>query len=442
MSDEYTDPNDNIDPFDPRLIGASRHHAVGENYGGSWHEEHHDKNGDYVGPPWPEDMSHHLHSNPAQAPYSAGYHAARHPAFVDVEDSLGVAQSAWTNAGGESTGSVDFSSFEDGWMDSINGIPHMFLEPKAHQSYLDAGDSLRMFNPKRLRDHFDSVRNPTVPYTDPDEQQDPFDPRLLGASLRLDMADLIRLAGDGMSWEDTMRHIDEALAGGEPEDHSDYSTDYYHEPDDDDVSDDDEHERMDHYHDKWFDQLPDSHKRWVRETNDEAMLFDFQRYYDHHANEGAPYTLTPLPEHEKMRQQRGYMKRMRQLEPHLDQYLNPEGGGRTASLLDYADVIRLAGDGMSWEDTMAHIDSVLAEGDNPTHQDDELAKGVPSWYMAHDDDDGPYDDPSRECDACGAVDNKDNMYVTDSEKDGSLQWHCDPCAERIYQRKRSERGVS
>lgn len=31
--------------------------------------------------------------------------------------------------------------------------------------------------------------------------------------------------------------------------------------------------------------------------------------------------------------------------------------------LDYADIIRLAGDGMSWEDTMAHIDSVLAEGE-------------------------------------------------------------------------------
>lgn len=30
-----------------------------------------------------------------------------------------------------------------------------------------------------------------------------------------------------------------------------------------------------------------------------------------------------------------------------------------------ADVIRLAGDGMSWEDTMAHIDKVLAEGERP-----------------------------------------------------------------------------
>lgn len=34
--------------------------------------------------------------------------------------------------------------------------------------------------------------------------------------------------------------------------------------------------------------------------------------------------------------------------------------------LDPADIYRLAGDGMSWEDTMAHIDHVLAKTDHPT----------------------------------------------------------------------------
>ena len=49
---------------------------------------------------------------------------------------------------------------------------------------------------------------------DPDEHQDPFDPRLLGAS-RLDPADIYRLAGDGLSYEDTMKYINEQLAAGD-----------------------------------------------------------------------------------------------------------------------------------------------------------------------------------------------------------------------------------
>ena len=41
--------------------------------------------------------------------------------------------------------------------------------------------------------------------------------------------DRAHLAGDGMSWDDTMAHIDQVLAEGEPRDRSDYSTDYYHD---------------------------------------------------------------------------------------------------------------------------------------------------------------------------------------------------------------------
>lgn len=36
------------------------------------------------------------------------------------------------------------------------------------------------------------------------------------SGLQLDLADIYRLAGDGMSWEDTMAHIDQVLAEGEP----------------------------------------------------------------------------------------------------------------------------------------------------------------------------------------------------------------------------------
>jgi hypothetical protein len=48
---------------------------------------------------------------------------------------------------------------------------------------------------------------------DPDDTQDPFDPRLMGAS-RLDPADIYRLAGDGLSYEDTMKMIDKQLSEG------------------------------------------------------------------------------------------------------------------------------------------------------------------------------------------------------------------------------------
>ena len=52
---------------------------------------------------------------------------------------------------------------------------------------------------------------------DPDAKQDPFDPRLIGAakkSHRELLAEIDKLAGDGMSYEDAMAHIDQALAEG------------------------------------------------------------------------------------------------------------------------------------------------------------------------------------------------------------------------------------
>lgn len=222
--EEGFDPDEDQDPFDPRLIGASRRHAVGENYGGSWHEEHYDNNGDYVGPSWPQDMAHHLHADPAQAPYSAGYHAAWHPAFVDLDDPSGEAESAWSNAGGPTKEIEDFSTFQDGWEDAVNGIPHMWLSPDAHRAYLEGqGDDLRKFNPKRRRDHAEAVRNlrdrPDTGF-DPDDKQDPFDPRLIGAGLRRRMAS----DADPARWPDDLaHHLDEPTG---------YSAGYaaYHHP--------------------------------------------------------------------------------------------------------------------------------------------------------------------------------------------------------------------
>jgi hypothetical protein len=173
----------------------------------------------------------------------------------------------------------------------------------------------------------------------------------------LDMADIYRLAGDGMSYEDTMRYIDEALAGGEPEDHSDYSTDYYVDAPSNELEDDPESRRLadeayrqqqegdlrDRLWDQWMGQLSGKHHRWLEEVDGKAMDHDFAAYHDHHLR-GTPYTMTPVPQDELHRQQ---------------QTLNPP---HTAAL-DMADIYRLAGDGMSWEDTISHIDKVLAEGE-------------------------------------------------------------------------------
>lgn len=156
---------------------------------------------------------------------------------------------------------------------------------------------------------------------------------------RLDMADLIRLAGDGMSWEDTMRHIDEALAAGEPEDHSDYSTDYsVNHYDEVDTEEDrlaeqarrnqEEDDLTDRLWDEWMGQLSGKHHRWLEEVNPKAMDHDFAAYHDHHVN-GTPYTMTPVPQDELHRQQQTLRS------PHT-------------AALDYADIVRLAGDGMSW----------------------------------------------------------------------------------------------
>ena len=173
----------------------------------------------------------------------------------------------------------------------------------------------------------------------------------------LDMADIYRLAGDGMSYEDTMKYIDEALAGGEPEDHSDYSTDYYVDAPSNELEDDPESRRLadeayrqqqegdlrDRLWDQWMGQLSGKHHRWLEEVDGKAMDHDFAAYHDHHLR-GTPYTMTPVPQDELHRQQ---------------QTLNPP---HTAAM-DMADIIRLAGDGMSYEDTMAHIDDVLGEGE-------------------------------------------------------------------------------
>lgn len=87
------------------------------------------------------------------------------------------------------------------------------------------------------------------------------------------------LAGDGMSWEDTMRYIDETLAEGEPGDRSDYSTDYYVDgPGDADLDD---------WTDRDWEQTPDYEpEQWHKVQNGRHVLVE---KYDN------PYEGNPTP---------------------------------------------------------------------------------------------------------------------------------------------------
>lgn len=60
---------------------------------------------------------------------------------------------------------------------------------------------------------------------DPAAAHDEYEHRMLN------QARLAGWADDNPGYDDVMRHIDEQLVGGEPEDKSDYSTDYYHDGD-------------------------------------------------------------------------------------------------------------------------------------------------------------------------------------------------------------------
>jgi len=148
--------------------------------------------------------------------------------------------------------------------------------------------------------------------------------------MTLDPADIYRLAGDGMSWDDTMRYIDETLAEGEKTNLDDYFNDDY---------------------------LDGPHPGTLPRPGQ-------------HADPDDPICPTCNGPEGKS-----------------DPYCPRCGLGEDGDLwqttihraaLDMVDLIRLAGDGMSWEDTMAHIDQVLGEGE----QADDEPSGL--WHNGHD----------------------------------------------------------
>ena len=199
--------------------------------------------GQYTGPQWPKDLAHHLNADPGLASYNAGYDSYQHPAFVDHDSPLHAAKESWRQAGGRDHNPQAGTSFEDGYLDAEGEIPHRFLDLENHEGWrAERGENAR------------ELKGETHSGWDPDDDQDPFDPRLIGAALRRyagDKADLkwerdaggdwilvgrnpdgnpvavrterapsvrtssLRVAGDGMSWKDTVDYIDRVLAEGE-----------------------------------------------------------------------------------------------------------------------------------------------------------------------------------------------------------------------------------
>lgn len=84
---------------------------------------------------------------------------------------------------------------------------------------------------------------------------------------------------------------------------------------------------------------------------------------------------------------------------------------RLGMTLDTADIIRLAGDGMSWEDTMAHIDQVLAEGEPQEYND-----GI---------------EPVHSCDGCGVEPDDDRRVQHVQRGDSFLGAFCDSCIRNL-----------
>lgn len=161
-------------------------------------------------PEWPEDLAHHLDEPTG---YNAGYAAYHHPAFAGDWDK--AEEAFYVGAGGKGT------KFEDGFEDAQNGLPSQLDQvEKRYKPLREVADDLRQRRHNDMSDMGDLTVNehgmptrtegpstghpkgswegcPTCnprqdmgsgDYQDPDENIDPFDPRLIGAGLHARLA--------------------------------------------------------------------------------------------------------------------------------------------------------------------------------------------------------------------------------------------------------------
>lgn len=155
------------------------------------------------GASWPEDLNHHLDEPTG---YNAGYAAYHHPAFAG--DWQKAEEAFYVGAGGKGT------KFEDGFEDAQNGLPPQLdqvekrykplrdkanqLRQQEHNTLSEMGDLTVDEYGRLTRGEGPASKHPkgswegcptcsprhdmaSDEYTDPDE--DPFDPRIIGAGL-------------------------------------------------------------------------------------------------------------------------------------------------------------------------------------------------------------------------------------------------------------------
>jgi len=184
---DYQDPDDNIDPFDPRLIGAGRKTADWKPEPSRESVEYHCKT---CGEPLAEDY------------YNGGWFHYDQNGERSVEDVGHYPDVDYTVHNSKPENQVRHEMQHDwhpeqhpvpDWKDCPTCSPHGLSEPS---------------------------------YSDPDENVDPFDPRIIGAALKAVgyAGAIMRLSQ--MSYDEVMKRIDDQLARGEKSTHNEDARDF------------------------------------------------------------------------------------------------------------------------------------------------------------------------------------------------------------------------
>jgi hypothetical protein len=212
---------------------------------------------------------------------------------------------------------------------------------------------------------------------DPAAAHDEYEHRMLNQA---------RLAGwaedNSLSYDDVMRHIDEQLAAGEPEDQSDYGTDYYHDGHreygghdlNDDEQDDDPYDPYDHrmnpedvppWPDQDWQQTPDYNTGYVTEQ--------------HHKVKDGRHVLVEDHRDPETGEPDGFMWQHFDKDPFGASYPNADGVVPTREQAFQAADEALAhptGDG-HWSDMRHHGHDPMDQGDPRTYQ------GEPEFANIH-----------------------------------------------------------
>jgi hypothetical protein len=365
---DYSDPDDNIDPFDPRLLGASRTAGDVPLWADWQHDPAHEtSNPDGRAETYRADINddHHMtvfRKNPSEvydddddSDYARAEREYPHPVNMDTPWSYHVH--------GVGHNDNPYLKFHTPYDDNPyhTGFPDMETAQRAAES------AYKTFAPG---DHGSSL-------PDPDEQQDPFDPRLMGASRTASVYDwkqytpgLVKELQDGGLWDGT--GVDQRSW----ETRSDAGDHYYIRPAGSVVN------TLDHDHPMKHDGDP---THWEVDHLPPEYGHDPEGYF---GDIYGPTALNKYAEPVEGVHPHGFSSPEHAMDwvksRHPEESFDPDDKQDPfdprlmgASRLDPADIYRLAGDGLSYEDTMKLIDEQLAAGEADRHHDWDSDYSVP-----------------------------------------------------------------